>query len=230
MAELRRQYHQQLVLLEDRLLAMGHAVLDMLAGVMAALHERDLARAAAIIRADDDVDRRYREVQADVYTLLARQAPVAGNLRLITAIMHTNIHLERMGDLCVNIAKLVTLVEPLPEDADLRGQLEEMGAQASRVISQALDAFARRDPAAARRLEILDDPIDRLNKGLFRRLAALAATDESRLEWAIGMVLVARYLERLGDHAVDIGEQVIFAVTGEFVELASNSPRAQRGA
>jgi phosphate transport system protein len=222
-SELRHQYHQRLAELEDRLLGMGHAVLDMLDEVMIALREGDSDRAAAVIRADNDVDQRYREVQGCVYTLLARQAPVAGDLRLLTATMHANIHLERMGDLCVNIAKLLTLAGAQSPDPDLGAQLEEMGTRAARIIRQSLDAFAGRDPDSARRLDRLDDPIDRLNKGLFQRLETLAASDERQLRWAIGMVLVARSLERLADHAVDIGGQVIFAVTGEFVELADNS-------
>ncbi len=224
MEQLCREYRGQLSELEDRLLEMGSRVLDMVSAAMSALEERDTERAAAVIRADDRLDRLYGMLQSEVFTTMALQAPVASELRLLGALLHANIHLERMGDLCVNIAKFVQLIGDLPADAQLMAQLQEMGQHARRVIARSLEAFAHRDVDTAMQLPELDDPLDRLNKGLFRRLVKLAAADETRLDWAMRMVLVARYLERLGDHAVDIGEQVVFAVTGETVELASNSP------
>ncbi|HUH08585.1 MAG TPA: phosphate signaling complex protein PhoU [Egibacteraceae bacterium] len=224
MVELRREHRDRLADLEDRLLTMGNQVLDMIDEAMAALGAHDQDRAAAVIRSDDRLDQQYQEVQESVFTVLALQSPVASELRLLTAMLHINIHLERMGDLCVNIGKFTQLVENLLDDADLMAQLQEMGRHAHRTITRSMEAFARRDVVIARQLPELDDPLDRLNKGLFLRLVKLAASDEERLDWAMRMVLVARYLERLGDHAVDIGEQVIFAVTAETVELASNSP------
>ncbi len=222
--QLRREYRQRLSALEDDLLVIGEQVLDMLGDVMDALGKRDVERAAAVIRADDVLDERYRAVQEGIITTLALQAPVASELRLVTAFLHANVHLERMGDLCVNIAKFVQLSADLDHDPELLVQLQEMGQHARRVIDRSLEAFARRDIDAVRELPGLDDPLDRLNKGLFRRLVEVASAEEERLDWAMSMVLVSRYLERLGDHAVDIGEQTLFAVTGEAVELASNSP------
>ncbi|MGH3665217.1 MAG: phosphate signaling complex protein PhoU [Egibacteraceae bacterium] len=224
MVELRREYRDRMTALEDDVLSMGHLVLDMLDEALRALAAQDTERAADVIRSDDRLDARYVDVQQQILTTLALQAPVASELRLLSAFIHANIHLERMGDLCVNIAKFVQLAEPFDHDPDLLDQLQEMGGHARRLISRSLDAVARRDLDIVRQLPELDEPIDQLNKGLFRRLVQLAADDETRLDWAIRMVLVARYIERIGDHAVDIGEQVIFAVTGEQVELASNSP------
>ncbi|MBA2530296.1 MAG: phosphate signaling complex protein PhoU [Euzebyales bacterium] len=224
MSQLRTQYRDRLSHLEDDLLGMGALVLEMLSEVMRALADNDQDRAAAVIRSDDRLDERYTDVQAGILTLLALQAPVASELRLVSAFLHANIHLERMGDLCVNIAKFVQLVELPGEEPELMAQLQEMGSHARRVITRSLEAFTRRDVDLVNTLPELDEPLDQLNKGLFKRLVQTAAGDEQRLDWAVKMVMVARYLERLGDHAVDIGEQVIFAVTGQTVELASNSP------
>lgn len=224
MPKLRREYRDRLAELEDDLLTMGTRVLDMLAASMEALERRDVAAAEDVIRSDDRLDAAYNAFEEGVLTTIALQSPVASELRLLTAFLHMNVHLERMGDLCVNIAKFVLLVEEFTDDPELMAQLQEMGGHARRVIARSLDAFSRRDLDLVLSLPQLDEPLDQLNKGLFARLVRLAATDEDRLDWAMRMVLVARYLERLGDHAVDIGEQVHFAVTGRRIELASNSP------
>jgi phosphate transport system protein len=229
MPELRRQHRDQMAALEERIIAMGSRVLDMLDEAMAALVTGDGDRGEGVVRADDEIDRMHAEVQEGIFRTLSLQAPVASELRLVSALIHANLHTERLGDLCVNIAKFARLVEDLPHDAELLAQFTEMSGHTRRVIARAMEALGRRDAAAARELPALDDPIDQLNRGLFKRLVQLAASDETKLDWAMRMVLVARYLERMGDHAVDIGEQVIFAVTGETVELQSNSPPASLG-
>ncbi len=221
--QIRREFHEQLASIEDTLLTMGDHVLDMAVEVMQALGDSDLERARGVISADDRVDELSHAVEQDTFTVLALQSPVARELRLLQAFLHSNIHIERMGDQCVNIAKFVALTESMHDDPELMAQLQDMGTHARKVVSQAMQALRNRDVELAQRLSVLDEPVDRLNKGLFKRLAHLAG-DEEHLDWAIRMVLVARYLERLADHAVDVGEQVIFAVTGERVELSSNSP------
>ena len=224
MPQLRHEYREGLSEVEDTILAMGSRVIEMLAEAMEALAIHDKERAEAVIRADDLLDEQYEQVHEKILTLLALQAPVATELRLLSAFLHSNIHLERMGDLCVNIAKIVTLVNPEAGDPELMAQVQDMAQHARRVINRSLDALARRDMELVASLPALDDPIDRLNRGLFKRLVKLAIVEESKLDWAMRMVLVSRYLERMGDHAVDIGEQVHFVVTGENIELASNSP------
>ena len=224
MPQLRREYREGLSEIEDEILAMGSRVIEMLAEAMEALAAHDQERAAAVIRADDLLDDQYEQVHEDILTLLALQAPVATELRLLSAFLHCNIHLERMGDLAVNIAKIVTLVDPEAGDPELMAQVQDMAQHARRVINRSLEAMAKRDMDLVATLPELDDPIDRLNRGLFKRLVKLAIVEESKLDWAMRMVLVSRYLERMGDHAVDIGEQVHFVVTGENIELASNSP------
>lgn len=224
MPQLRREYREGLSGIEDAILAMGARVIEMLGEAMEALAQHDEERAAAVIRADDLLDEQYEEVHENILTLLALQAPVATELRLLSAFLHSNIHLERMGDLCVNIAKIVTLVDPTAGDPELMAQVQDMAQHARRVINRSLEALAKRDMDLVATLSDLDDPIDRLNRGLFKRMVKLAIAEEAKLDWAMRMVLVSRYLERMGDHAVDIGEQVHFVVTGENIELASNSP------
>lgn len=224
MPQLRREYREGLSEIEDTILAMGSRVIEMLAEAMEALGAHDQQRAEAVIRADDLLDEQYEQVHENILTMLALQAPVATELRLLSAFLHSNIHLERMGDLAVNIAKIVTLVDPEAGDPDLMAQVQDMAQHARRVINRSLEALAKRDMDLVATLPALDDPIDRLNRGLFKRLVKLAIVEESKLDWAMRMVLVSRYLERLGDHAVDIGEQVHFVVTGQNIELASNSP------
>ena len=224
MAKLRREYREGLSGLEDRILSMGARVLEMLTEAMGALDSHDAERADIVIRADDLLDDQYEDVHETILTLLALQAPVATELRLLSAFLHCNIHLERMGDLCVNIARIVSLVSPDTEDPELMTQVQEMSQHARRVIERALEALAKRDLDIVASLPGLDDPIDKLNRGLFKRMVHRAIVDEEKLDWAMRMVLVSRYLERMGDHAVDIGEQVYFIVTGDNIELASNSP------
>lgn len=224
MAKLRREYREGMSGLEDRILSMGGRVVEMLSEAMEALGAHDEERAAVVIRADDLLDQQYEDVHETILTLLALQAPVATELRLLSAFLHCNIHLERMGDLCVNIAKIVSLVNPDAGDDELMAQVQEMAQHARRVIDRALEALAKRDLDIVHSLPALDDPIDKLNRGLFKRMVRLAIVEEDKLDWAMRMVLVSRYLERMGDHAVDIGEQVHFVVTGDNIELASNSP------
>lgn len=229
MARLRHDFHAEIVRLEELVLEMAARVEQMLSDALAALVTRDFDRAAALVRADDVIDALSHEVDEGVFRTLALQAPVAGELRLLAVLVHVNLHLERVGDLAVNVAKFVRLVGDAPADATLAAQIQEMGQHAIRVVSRAMEAFARRDVDAARELPALDDPVDRLNRGLFRRLVEMASADPERLDWAMRMVLVTRYLERVGDHAVDIGEQVAFLVTGERISLSSNDQIPELG-
>jgi phosphate transport system protein len=221
MAELRRKFHERLARLEDDVLGMGQAVLRMIDDATVALVGPSTEQAKAVIAADNAVDVTYAEVQEGVLRTLALESPVASELRLVSALIHVSIHLERVGDLCVNIARFAKLTEHLHADPTLLEQIQEMGKHAWRAINRCMQSFARRDVALARELDRLDDPLDRLNRGLFQRLVQLAASDEERLDWAFSMVLVARYFERIGDHAVDIGKQVEFIVTGAVSAPAS---------
>ncbi len=208
--------------LQASLLEEGELVLRSLRGALNALSEHDAGLADEVIAFDDIVDRLYLEIQEGVQLLLARQTPVAGDLRLVLAMLHVNLHLERMADYCVTVAKLVKLTQGLPTDAQLVEGFEEMGSRAEAMIRVALDAFTSRDVAAAESLVELDELIDRANRRMVKRVLELGADEESR-EWGLRMILVSRCLERIGDHAVDIGEQVTYLVTAEFREFTDAS-------
>jgi len=207
---------------ESSLLAEGALVRQQLQSVMAALEDRDVELADRVILADDRVDGAYLDTQAQVLNLLALQAPVAGDLRLVSAILHANVHLERMGDLCVNVAKFVRNRDPYPADSPMLLRLNEMGERAAEMLDLALSAFAQRSVELAEQLPVRDEYLDRLNRGMIGDLKEYAA-DERSFEWASNLLLVARYLERFGDHAVDIGEQIAFLVTGVFREFTDAS-------
>jgi phosphate transport system protein len=187
------------------------------------VERQDVELASMVIADDDRLDGRYLEVHQGLLSLLATQAPVATDLRVVAALLHVIKHVERMGDQCVNIAKLVPLDghDP-PADPELLGYLHEMGAQARQQVVQAKLAFAQRDVSLAQDLVRQDEEIDRLNRESFKRALALG-DDADRREWAMHMMLVARSIERVGDNAVDIGEQTAFVVTGLFREFEDAS-------
>jgi phosphate transport system protein len=153
---------------------------------------------------------------------LALQTPVASDLRLLSAILHINMHLERIGDTAVNIAKISIAVADLPTSAAILSHIREMGDVVRPMIRTAMQAFRTRDLDLCLRLQEMDDPVDRLNMGMYREVLALAS-EPSVLEWGLRMNVVARWLERVGDHAVDIAEQVGFLLTGEFREFTDAS-------
>jgi len=218
----RRHFHEELAGLELQVLTMGEVADKALGESLQTLENDDLDLADHVIANDDDLDARYIGVERQTLELLALQTPVAVDLRLISVILHTNLHLERVGDMAVNIAKIVKVVHGLPRNQTILTTLEEMGSIAREMMKAAMEAFARRDLALAIQLPEMDDPIDRLNRGMYREVAS-CAWDPQMLEWAIRMMVVSRQLERIGDHAVDIAEQVAFLLTGEFKEFTDAS-------
>ena len=210
--------------LEASLQEEGALVLRVLRGALNALVQRDVELADDVIAFDDDVDRRYLQIEQGIEQLLALQTPVAIDLRLVLAILHTNLHLERMADYGVTIAKLTKLVADVEPDGALVQSLEEMGDRAEEMIKVALDAFANRDLEAAESLVELDELIDRSNRRFVDRVVEIVSEPGMR-EWALRMVVISRTLERIGDHAVDIGEQVAYLLTAEFREFTDASHR-----
>jgi phosphate transport system protein len=221
----RKTFHEQLAEAEGLVVSTAGIVLQLLDETVRALESRDDALASEVIAGDDPVDQRYLEIEQRILTLLATQAPVASDLRLVSAMLHINIHLERVADLCVNIAKFIKLAIDLPRSPEIVQELVEMGRQAARMLETAVRAFSERDLELALGLPRMDDRIDRLNRELFKQ-ASHFGSDEGAIEWGGRMVLVSRQLERMGDHAVDIGEQVAFMITGEFREFTDASAKA----
>jgi phosphate transport system protein len=224
MAEQARVHFQdELRALEAQALGALDLVITSLDRTLEALEHQDIELASIVVNDDDRLDGRFLEVHQGILSLLALQAPVAGDLRTVAALLHVIKHAERMGDQCVNIAKVMPLVghDP-PADSALLERIFKMGALARSEVAQAKQAFTLRDVALAQDLVRQDEEINALNREVFR-LAVAIGTDEDRREWAMTMMLVARALERIGDNAVDIGEQVAFVVTGLFREFSDAS-------
>ena len=221
--EARHEYREELGSLERRALDGLDLVVIAVERTVEAIQHQDIELAELVIADDDVIDGRYLEVHQAILTLLATQAPVATDLRLISALLHVMKNIERMGDQCVNIAKLIPIAghQP-PSDQRLLDNLVSMGKSVRALARQAKRAFRERDLKMARDLVRQDDVVDNLNRECFH-LAIEIGDDHDRREWAMTMMLVARALERIGDNAVDIGEQVAFVVTGLFREFEDAS-------
>ena len=219
----RSHFQEELADLERQGLGGLEMVTTALDRALETVQHQDVELAGMVIADDDRIDGRYLEVHQGILSLLALQAPVAGDLRLVAALLHVIKHVERMGDQCVNIAKLVPLAghQP-PADEEMLGIIKRMGTQARQLVVQAGQAFAGRDVGLAQDLVRQDDVIDALNRQVFT-LALELGDDADRREWAMHMMLVARCIERIGDNAVDIGEQTAFVVTGLFREFEDAS-------
>lgn len=223
MERMRIQYQEELDRLESQTLDGLDLVIRSLDRTLEAVGGRDIELAEFVIADDDQIDGRYLEIHQGLITLLATQSPVATDLRLISALLHVIKGVERMGDQCVNICKLIPLTGTNPPaDQELVDRIMRMGKQAHAQIVQAKHAFADRDEAMAQDLVRQDDLIDRLNRECFA-IALEIGDDHDRREWAMTMLLAARALERIGDNAVDVGEQVAFVVTGLFREFEDAS-------
>jgi phosphate transport system protein len=221
--EARIHYQEELEGLERRALDGLDLVIHSLDRTIEACEHQDIELARLVIEEDDRIDGRYMEVHQAILTLLATQAPVASDLRLIAALLHVMKCMERMGDQCVNVAKMIPIAghDP-PADEHMIKNIARMGKQIRSQISQSKQAFLARDVALARDLVRQDDLVDDLNRECFH-LALEIGDDADRREWAMTMMLVARALERIGDNAVDIGEQVAFVVTGLIQEFEDAS-------
>jgi len=220
--ETRSRFHAELFDLEGSVVEMGGLAEEAVRGAVDALVRRDRLGAEAVIAGDDELDNRYLSIERRILDLFALQTPVASDLRLVSVIQHINLHLERVGDQAVNIAKITLATLELPTSQVILSHLAEMANVVGRMVRTAMEAFERRDLDLCLKLPEMDDPVDLLNRGMYHEVVKLA-DDPSLLEWGIQMNVVARQLERVGDHAVDIGEQVSFLLTGEFREFTDAS-------
>jgi phosphate transport system protein len=219
---MRIEFQNNLDALEASLQEEGELVLRSLRGAVNALETQDVELCDEVIAFDDEVDARYHGIEKSIELLLAQQAPVATDLRLVLAVLHCAIHLERIGDQTVTVAKLTKLSADLEQRSELVEGLLEMGERAEEMVRVALESFAARDVQRARTLVELDDLIDRTNRRVVDKVLQMTDSPEAA-EWGMRMIVVARCLERAGDNAVDIGEQTVFVVTGEFQEFTDAS-------
>ncbi len=222
MSMARIEYQQSLHALEASLQEQGAVVLSALRGAIDAMQTQDVELCDEVVAFDDEIDTRYHRIEKTIEEILAQQAPVATDLRLVLAVLHSSIHLERIGDQSVTVAKLTKLSSALERHTELVEGLVEMGDRAEHMVRVALDSFADRDIEEARALVELDELIDRANRRVVDQVLQMAAAPGQQ-EWGMRMIVVARCIERIGDNAVDIGEQTAFVVTGEFTEFTDAS-------
>lgn len=218
MSDQRPEFHAALNRLEETTLSMAEKVEGMVDMAMRALVNSDQRLVSQVIESDDAVDEIYMEIRARWMHIMARQQPMGRDLRMMAAILEMNNTLERMGDQSVNIAKIARVTAGLPREETILAKLQEMGDLLKPMIRTAIDAFARRDAEECRLLPAMDVPVDVLNRSMWKHVVE-CGHDPELLEWATRMILVSRALERVGDQAVDIGEQVAFLMTGDHQEF-----------
>ncbi|MCL4499590.1 MAG: phosphate signaling complex protein PhoU, partial [Chloroflexi bacterium] len=190
-------------------------------GAIEAITACNMKAADDTIALDDAIDERYHDIEAHSLSIVATQAPVASDLRLCFSVIFIAIHLERMADLAVNVAKGAKRACPMDGVAPLIKLVTDMGKLTTDLVAASMQAFTSRDVELAAKLPDMDEPIDKMFKAYFKELAK--HPDEESLEWISTIILAGRYLERIADHAVDIGERVAYLVTGSFNELSSYS-------
>lgn len=222
---MREELDRALDELRGMLVDMSERADGMLGKAASALADGDRIRAEEVIYADRAVDQRHVEVQHGILTTVALQAPVGRDLRLLTAFLHSALHLERMADHAVSVARGAIRLLELPRDEGVVELLTEMATHAREVGRTSVQALLGLDEDQARSVAVADDRVDRLELRIFEQLVGAAGTDADRLPWAAQMIGLSRRIERYADHGVDIAEQAVFAVTGVSVELLGNDPR-----
>lgn len=211
-------FHQGLSELEQKVLSMVDRAEQMVEMAVQAVTSDDIELAARVIELDTDIDQTYMEVHQDWTTLMARHQPLGSDLRKMTILIQLNVTFERMGDQCVNIAKIAQLNQGLPRVQRICDQVREMGDLVRPMIRTAIESYVRGDVDEARLLPAMDQPVDRLNANMYKETVAVGANPQL-LEWATKMLMVSRALERVGDQAVDFGEQTVYLITGELAEF-----------
>jgi phosphate transport system protein len=218
MTETRKAFHEELAEIGDDVVRLGALASESIQAGTDAFLDADLAGAEAIIAGDRVLDDLMHSIEQRTYLLLARQQPMAVDLRMLVTVLRVIHEIERAGDLMVNVAKAARRLYPYQLEPKMRGLIHRMREQAVAQLKVAVEAFAERDPARAAALGDMDDAMDDLQKDLFRTIFASEVQDESALQRAVQIALVGRYYERIADHAVNTGERVAFMVTGEFFE------------
>ena len=215
MAEIRRTYHEQLDELRHEVVHLGALATEAIGAGTEVLLDSDLAGADRVISQDAVLDSLTHSIEERSYILLARQQPVATDLRMIIAVLRTIHEFERVGDLMLNVAKTTRRLYPRPLPPLVRGIIDRMGQQAATQMRTAVESFAESDAAMGVALVDMDDVMDELQLELFRAIFSIAGSDDANVHWAVQVALVGRYYERIADHAVNVGQRVAYMVTGE---------------
>lgn len=216
--ETRKAFHEELDEIARDVVRLGAMASQSIQVGTDAFLDADLAAAERLVSDDRALDEIMHSIESRTYLLLARQQPMAVDLRMLVTVLRVIHELERVGDLMVNVAKATRRLYPYELDPKIRGLIHRMREQATAQLTVAVESFAHRDPARAAALGDMDDAMDDLQKDLFRVIFTSHVADEASLQRAVQIALVGRYFERIADHAVNTGERVSFMVTGEFVD------------
>jgi phosphate transport system protein len=212
--EIRKTFHQELDQLRDDMIRLAGMVTEALAAGTNALLAGDLQAAEDLINGDDEIDELALEIEEHCFRLLALQNPLASDLRQIIAAIRMSSEIERSGDLVTNTMKASRRLYGVDLDPRLRGLIERMSAHVHRLFRLAIDAYADRNEALAAALDDMDDDVDELHADYIRTIFEVYEGGDAPLQVAVQLALVGRYYERIGDHAVNIGERVRYMVTG----------------
>jgi phosphate transport system protein len=239
MDELRRGFHDDLDSAKSELVRLAALVTEAIPRATAVLLDGDLEGADYLIRGDDEMDARCIELEEHCYRILALQAPVATDLRQLIALLRMVAEVERSNDLLCNICKAARRIYGHELDPKLRGIIARMGEQAQQLYEAAIESFVQNDAAKAAAIDDMDSYLDGLQKQFVQAIFESHAAGRIDLQVAVQLAVVARFYERIGDHAVNIGERVRFVVTGwmpehrgaeryrRFVENTGQIPRVE---
>lgn len=219
MDELRRTFHTDLDEAKNELVRLAALVTESIPRATAVLLDGDLEGADYIIRGDDEIDARSIDIEEHCYRILALQAPVASDLRQVIALLKMVAEVERSNDLLCNICKAARRIYGHELDPKLRGIIGRMGEQAQQLYDAAIESFVENDAAKAAAIDDMDSYLDGLQKQFVQAIFESHAAGRIDLQVAVQLAVVARFYERIGDHAVNIGEKVRFVVTGWMPEL-----------
>ena len=216
MTETRRAFHEELDELNSEVVRLAALAMESISAGTRVLLAADVAGVERVIASDVPLDELTHSIEQRSCLLLARQQPMAVDLRTLVTILRVIHEIERIGDLMINVAKTTRRLYPHALDPKVRGLIGRMGEQAGEQLRLATDAFVDRDVARAAALTDMDDVMDDLQKDLFRLIFSTHAADDATVQRAVQVALVGRYYERIADHAVNVGQRVRFMVTGDF--------------
>ena len=215
---MRNRFDEELARLDRELISMGALCENAIASAAKALLDGDFGLGARVAETDAEIDRREREIEGLCMRLLLHQQPVAGDLRLISSALKMITDMERIGDQAEDIAEIVLAGRITAPDRD--GHLGDMARAAIRMVTDSVDAFVGRDAALARAVIAADDTVDALFDAVKFDLVRLFSGNGQEAEYALDILMIAKYLERIGDHATNIAEWVVFSITGRHPEEA----------
>jgi phosphate transport system protein len=222
MTDHRQEFHHELTELTNEVARLGASVVELIPRVTDILLNQDLEGAEYVLRGDALIDARAFDVEEKALTILALQAPVAGDLRQVASVLKLASEIERSADLCCNICKAARRIYGHDLDPKLRGAIQRMSDQAAQEYKQVVEAYLAADAVRAAALRDMDDFLDDLHRQFIAQIFERHASEAVDIQVAVQLAMVARFYERLGDHAVNISRRVLYIATGELHEHGRN--------